>query len=1182
MGIPKFYRWITERYPCTKGVVKEQEVPEFDNLYLDMNGIIHSCSHPNGVNLHFNKPEKQIFIDICNYIEALFRIVEPKKVFFMAVDGVAPRAKMNEQRGRRFKHAKQTEEKIREAKYKGESLPSEKAFDTNSITPGTNFMIKLQEQLEFFVKNKITTDSTWQGIQVYLSGHQTPGEGEHKIMEFIRYQKTLPDYNPNTRHCFYGSDADLMILTLSTHEPHFSLLREEVKFGRSKPSKLMTRVEDITFNWTHISILRDYIDEEFKQLKQLLPFKYDIESIIDDWILMGFLVGNDFIPNLPNLHISANALPILYECYIELLPTLDGYLNEKGIINKKRFQCYINAIEKFDIEMFEDVYSSYKWLETKRPDTSENECTNLEESKSLKVVTDLAIEQGIISPDDHNIDEDEDEKNNFQTEFQLYKKSYYEEKFHVDPTDMQIASISFEYILALQWICHYYYNGIQSWRWFYPYHYAPFISDLKNIEEMKLKYKLSSPLLPFEQLLAVLPPYSKDCVPQQFWKLFDEDSVIGDFYPRDFVSDLNGKKHEWEAVILIPFINEQRLLDAMAPCLLEVSDSERRRNQHVPCHLYQHDPDLSDHVTSTLPQNFPDITNSTARLVKIPLQKWIKKNFHEYNKGLLDGCNLNMYFKGFPVLSNLPITTYMKKQKVKVFDHPGQEENMIIKILQGSEVGEDEEQSTVKLMNNLTIDGIQKRLLGQCVFVNWPDLVEAKVVGISDGIIQYTHNSEDSAGVFTTRTLNAKEQKQFNSTVYDIKEKHLTRRGIDIGKTKILVYAQNMLGYHYTSHKPGDLTFRKQWSSDTKAYPAQAVIKDILVKEDDFQNSLSFSSVFPKNSTVYSLSLSNYGSPGKVLGTTSDEVTVEFTSVSQPDLSNVKLRLKELSSYQPGWKMAQSLKITGYLLSRITGSIYLHLPESDKKRNIGLNLRFCKECCGIEGYTIRRNKEWLYSPELFEVLKDYIKNFPKVFIYLKKALSNGKDNFKASEMFGEENLNDTLQELSKFLRSLPCYRGNKVHESSEVLEASAVDVVVDTIKKHKEKSPEIKQYTTNINANLLYKRSIHQRLMTPDRSATYEMLDRIVNIRSGYSVPTNCYGTVIGHHMKSNHDFDLFVDVLFDEEFSGGTTLNNRCPDKRGYELPTSALINLSHGKRMQQSNLSKPVAVVNPTNHQL
>ena len=102
--------------------------------------------------------------------------------------------------------------------------------------------------------------------------------------------------------------------------------------------------------------------------------------------------------------------------------------------------------------MFEDVYSSYKWLETKRPDTSENECTNLEESKSLKVVTgfifnfitikpeiqqffnqtDLAIEQGIISPDDHNIDEDEDEKNNFQTEFQLYKKSYYEEKFHVD------------------------------------------------------------------------------------------------------------------------------------------------------------------------------------------------------------------------------------------------------------------------------------------------------------------------------------------------------------------------------------------------------------------------------------------------------------------------------------------------------------------------------------------------------------------------------------------------------------------------------------------------------------------------------------------------------------------------------------------------------------------------------
>ena len=53
MGVPKFYRWISERYPCLSEVVKEYQIPEFDNLYLDMNGIIHTCSHPNDDDPHF-------------------------------------------------------------------------------------------------------------------------------------------------------------------------------------------------------------------------------------------------------------------------------------------------------------------------------------------------------------------------------------------------------------------------------------------------------------------------------------------------------------------------------------------------------------------------------------------------------------------------------------------------------------------------------------------------------------------------------------------------------------------------------------------------------------------------------------------------------------------------------------------------------------------------------------------------------------------------------------------------------------------------------------------------------------------------------------------------------------------------------------------------------------------------
>lgn len=141
-------------------------------------------------------------------------------------------------------------------------------------------------------------------------------------MDYIRFMKSQADYNVNTRHCLYGLDADLIMLGLCTHEPHFSLLREEVKFG--KKQKRIETPEETTFCLLHLSLMREYLEHEFSPVRDKLRFKFDVEKIIDDWVLMGFLVGNDFIPNLPNLHINHGALPILYNAYMETLPTLDG------------------------------------------------------------------------------------------------------------------------------------------------------------------------------------------------------------------------------------------------------------------------------------------------------------------------------------------------------------------------------------------------------------------------------------------------------------------------------------------------------------------------------------------------------------------------------------------------------------------------------------------------------------------------------------------------------------------------------------------------------------------------------------------------------------------------------------------------------------------------------------------
>lgn len=155
-------------------------------------------------------------------------MIQPQKLFFMAIDGVAPRAKMNQQRGRRFRSATMAAEQMKQAIDRGEILPSEERFDSNCITPGTPFMVRLQNELEYFVADKTSNDPLWRNVHVILSGHQVPGEGEHKIMDYIRYMKSSSGYDPYTRHCLYGLDADLIMLGLCTHEPYFSLLREEV------------------------------------------------------------------------------------------------------------------------------------------------------------------------------------------------------------------------------------------------------------------------------------------------------------------------------------------------------------------------------------------------------------------------------------------------------------------------------------------------------------------------------------------------------------------------------------------------------------------------------------------------------------------------------------------------------------------------------------------------------------------------------------------------------------------------------------------------------------------------------------------------------------------------------------------------------------------------------------------
>ncbi|XP_065212069.1 5'-3' exoribonuclease 2 homolog [Planococcus citri] len=681
MGVPAFFRWLSRKYPsvvvnCVEATPRDVNgklepidptAPnpngiEFDNLYLDMNGIIHPCTHPE------DKPapadEDEMMIAIFEAIDRMLNIVRPRKILYMAIDGVAPRAKMNQQRSRRFRATKETTEKIIEVNKIREKLladgailpPAKEAgshFDSNCITPGTPFMDRLSKCLHYYAHNKLNSDPAWKDLKIILSDANVPGEGEHKIMDFIRKQRAQPDHDPNTVHCLCGADADLIMLGLATHEPHFYIIREEFKTNMDRPCDICGRnghemksctglerneeiikvySSEVQFIFVRLAVLREYLRRELEMPG--LPFQYDFERTIDDWVFMCFFVGNDFLPHLPSLEIREGAIDRLVGLYKKAVYKTGGYLTENGQVALNRVQLIMSELGVMEDEIFkkrqqtEEMFRARDKAKRRRMRNFNNRdrpnhmlsgqyapsavggnvpaiVNPRQEAFQLRTQSyhtqanansgggpQNAFNRGEKRPAQGPAD-DSDEEVPVNDEVRLwesgFKDRYYESKFDVSKENLGFRQkVALEYIRGLCWVLHYYYQGCPCWKWYFPYHYAPFASDFIDIASFPVVFeKGTQPFNPLEQLMSVFPAASKQHVPEPWSTLmFDPFSPIIDFYPEDFKIDLNGKKFAWQGVALLPFVDEERLHKALAPLYPQLSDEEKRRNTRGDSILY--------------------------------------------------------------------------------------------------------------------------------------------------------------------------------------------------------------------------------------------------------------------------------------------------------------------------------------------------------------------------------------------------------------------------------------------------------------------------------------------------------------------------------------------------------------------------------------------------------------------
>lgn len=575
MGVPGFFAWLLKTQKKAKIITTSLETQPH-TLYIDTNCLIHpqcfKVLHYYNDTLTADKLEKKMFKRILNYIDYLIGYVNPLSSVFIAIDGVAPFAKMSQQRKRRYKTIIDNEiyGKVKEKYGKNTKF----IWSNTAITPGTEFMEKLhQEILKHISKPNFKIKYTY-------SSYHTPGEGEHKILQDIK--KNNQD-SINKTCVIYGLDADLIFLALASQKSNIYLLREEMYLKKDKNEEntdTFDIITDVAEDLNYVSIDRtvDSINTLFDNLLNIQTNK----DFTNDFIVLCYFLGNDFLPNIPSIEIKNDGIDFILDNYSQIYQILNSgityYSNNKIEINNIFLGLLFERMAKYENYYFEVKYP--RWIESleKRscPNSSdpfETEIWNIDNMRTFK--PDNPIRLGQNSPE--------------QWKFRFYEYYY----GSINYQDELIKDMCKEYINGIVWTMKYYFDECPSWTYHYKYNHAPFVSDLSNYfknnntDLLNIVIPDKGTISPFIQLLTVVPPTCSNLLPPKYaYLMTNSKSPIIDYYPSSFIIDTLYKESFHKCIPLLPNVNISRVINAVKN--IKLTKEEEQRNKTLDNFVIMH------------------------------------------------------------------------------------------------------------------------------------------------------------------------------------------------------------------------------------------------------------------------------------------------------------------------------------------------------------------------------------------------------------------------------------------------------------------------------------------------------------------------------------------------------------------------------------------------------------------